>query len=88
VVLALITPTNIEFPEDENLNLEFRSAQTSYYEIQENLNSESQAAEILSRVDRIISTCESKMKEGLKFSVTNWGVFAMTFAQNTTYYLV
>jgi hypothetical protein len=63
-----------DFPGDDRLELESLSAQAHYdgHGIQQKLNSESQAGEILARADGIMKSFKTGVGEAVRFST--WGM--------------
>ncbi|KAF9458705.1 hypothetical protein BDZ94DRAFT_1313034 [Collybia nuda] len=63
-----------EFPDDDRLEYHFQTSQSLHDQVQKTLNAECQAAEILTRADRTMAACQTKMQEALGYSQWDmWG---------------
>ena len=67
------------FPEEDQLEYAVIEAQQKYEALQSTLNSESRAAEILSRAARTMDACQANMQQALQLS-RNGELYCMTIA--------
>ncbi|KAG6833398.1 hypothetical protein H0H87_007383 [Tephrocybe sp. NHM501043] len=61
-----------EYPEDDRLEHQVHSTQALYDKIQNTLNAECRACEILAQADRTMNACEVQIKDALAHSQRAW----------------
>ncbi|KAH0579996.1 hypothetical protein H2248_002814 [Termitomyces sp. 'cryptogamus'] len=72
-MLVFDGPTE-EYPEDDRLEYQVQSTQALHEQIQDTLNAECRACEILAHADRTMNDCEAQVKEALAHSQRDmWG---------------
>jgi len=62
-----------EFPRDDQLENQLKSAQETYNVIQAHLNSESQAVNLLNKANGLMQACMNYMNEALSYST--WDIY-------------
>ena len=66
-----LTALPTEFPRDDQLESQLKSAQETYNRIQAHMNTQSQAVNLLGQADKAMASCLQSMSTALGYS--SWG---------------